>query len=91
MVASREPDVTRLLVRMERRGLIVRERRPDNRRFVTARITRQGLTMLKALDQPVLDMHTAQLAHMTRAELGQLAELLEQARREDRPAQPHRR
>jgi DNA-binding MarR family transcriptional regulator len=82
MVASREPDVTRLLVRMERQGLVERERRADNRRFVTARITRRGLTVLKVLDQPVLEMHAAQLRHMTRHELEQLAELLERARRE---------
>lgn len=89
MVVSREPDVTRLLVRMERQGLIVRRRRLDNRRFVTARITRHGLAVLKALDRPVLDMHAAQLAHMTRTELEQLAELLEQARREARTPPTH--
>jgi DNA-binding MarR family transcriptional regulator len=83
MVASREPDVTRLLVRMERQGLVERERRADNRRFVTARITPRGRRVLKALDRPVLDMHAAQLRHMTRHELEQLAELLERARRED--------
>ena len=88
MVASREPDVTRLLVRMERSGLVRRERDPDNRRIVTARITREALRVLQALDQPVLDMHADQLKHMTRRELEQLATLLERARREDdtRPA-----
>jgi MarR family transcriptional regulator, organic hydroperoxide resistance regulator len=88
MVASREPDVTRLLVRMERQGLVERERRADNRRFVTARITPQGRKVLKALDQPVLEMHAAQLEHMTRRELEQLAELLELARREDQVRPP---
>ena len=83
MVASREPDVTRLLVRMQRSGLVRRARRPDNRRIVTASITREGLRVLKALDQPVLDMHASQLKHMTRRELEQLATLLERARRED--------
>jgi DNA-binding MarR family transcriptional regulator len=88
MVASREPDVTRLLVRMERQGLVQRERRADNRRFVTARITPEGSRVLKALDQPVLEMHAAQLRHMSQRELERLAELLERARREDqaRPA-----
>jgi DNA-binding MarR family transcriptional regulator len=87
MVASREPDVTRLLVRMERRGLVARERPVENRRFVTVRITSQGRRLLKALDRPVLDMHAAQLRHMTRRELELLAGLLERARREgtDRP------
>ncbi len=83
MVASREPDVTRLLVRMEEHGLLKRERLSENRRVVTVRITREGLRILKALDGPVAEMHARQLRHMTRRELGQLAELLERARRED--------
>jgi DNA-binding MarR family transcriptional regulator len=83
MVASREPDVTRLLVRMEEHGLLKRERLSENRRVVTVRITREGLRILKALDGPVAEMHARQLRHMTRGELGQLAELLERARRED--------
>ena len=82
MVASREPDVTRLLVRMEERGLVERERRTDNRRFVVVRITVDGLRMLKALDGPVASMHATQLRHMNRRELELLAELLERARRE---------
>jgi DNA-binding MarR family transcriptional regulator len=82
MVASREPDVTRLLVRMEERGLVERERRTDNRRFVTIRITAAGLRVLAALDQPVADMHVAQLRHMSRKDLAHLADLLERARRE---------
>jgi DNA-binding MarR family transcriptional regulator len=83
MVVSREPDVTRLLIRMEGHGLVQRERRSDNRRFVTARITREGLRLLKALDAPVRQMHARQLRHMTRRELDLLAGLLERARHED--------
>lgn len=83
MVASREPDVTRLLVRMEKCGLVKRERPPENRRFVNVRITGQGLEVLKALDGPIGRMHTRQLRHMTRRELESLADLLERARRED--------
>ena len=83
MVASREPDITRLLVRMERLGLVERERRRDNRRVVTARLTREGLRVLSALDGPVARMHVEQLSHMPKRDLVALAELLEQARRED--------
>ena len=82
MVASREPDVTRLLVRMEEHGLVERDRRADNRRFVNVRITREGLRVLKALDAAVGEMHKRQLEHMTRRELEALAGLLERARRE---------
>ena len=83
MVASREPDVTRLLVRMEEHGLVERERRADNRRFVNVRITREGLRVLKALDAAVGEMHKRQLEHMTRRELEALAGLLERARKEE--------
>lgn len=82
MVASREPDVTRLLVRMEQAGLVRRERRTENRRFVHVRITREGLRLLEVLDEPVRRMHTRQLAHMSRPDLERLAELLERAREE---------
>ena len=82
MVVSREPDVTRLLVRMEENGLVQRERRAENRRFVHVRITREGLRVLKALDAPVGLMHQRQLQHMTRQELESLAGLLERARKE---------
>jgi DNA-binding MarR family transcriptional regulator len=71
---------------MEEHGLVGRERRADNRRFVTARITRKGLRLLKALDQPIRRMHARQLQHMTRRELDLLAGLLERARREDASA-----
>lgn len=83
MVASREPDVTRLLMRMERDGLVIRARRAENRRVVAARITRRGLGVLAELDEPVARMHRTQLSHMSRRELAQLAALLERARRED--------
>ncbi len=83
MVASREPDVTRLLVRMEERRLVRRRRRTDNRRVVTVRITPEGLRVLKALDGPIARMHSTQLRHMSRRELALLAGLLERARQED--------
>ena len=44
---SHDPDMTRLLDRMEKRGLITRERQTDDRRVVKTRITPQGLSLLK--------------------------------------------
>src|SRR5258705_3032466 len=82
MVVSREPDVTRLLIRMEKQGLVERERRSDNRRFVTARITGKGLRVLKALEDAVRRMHAQQLHHMTRRRLRQPASPLRPGARE---------
>ena len=50
---SHDPDMTRLLDRMEKRGLITRHRQTDDRRVVKTRITPRALSLLKTLDQPV--------------------------------------
>ncbi|HWZ98519.1 MAG TPA: MarR family transcriptional regulator [Candidatus Dormibacteraeota bacterium] len=73
---SHDPDMTRLLDRMEKRGLITRERQKDDRRVVKTRITAQGMEMLKRLDQPVREMHKQQFQHMNATKLKQLADLL---------------
>jgi DNA-binding MarR family transcriptional regulator len=73
---SHDPDMTRLLDRMEKRGLITRERQKDDRRVVKTRITAQGMEMLKRLDQPVREMHKQQFQHMNTIKLKQLADLL---------------
>jgi len=77
---SHDPDMTRLLDRMEKRDLIVRARQTDDRRVVKTRITREGLELLKTLDQPVRELHKRQFRHMTAARLKALAQLLEEAR-----------
>ena len=73
---SRDPDMTRLLDRMEKHNLITRQRQKEDRRVIKTRITAEGLKLLKKLDQPVHDLHKKQFRHMTAARLKQLAELL---------------
>jgi DNA-binding MarR family transcriptional regulator len=77
---SHDPDITRLLDRMEKRLLITRARQTDDRRVVKTRITPQGLSLLKTLDQPVHDLHERQFRHMSAARLKILSDLLEEAR-----------
>jgi DNA-binding MarR family transcriptional regulator len=77
---SHDPDITRLLDRMEKRGLIHRERQKDDRRVVKTRITSQGLGLLKPLDQPMRELHKQQFRHMSARRLKILAELLEEIR-----------
>jgi DNA-binding MarR family transcriptional regulator len=76
---SRDPDITRLLDRMENNKLITRERQKDDRRVIMARITADGLKLLKKLDRPVHELHKNQFRHMTAARLKELAELLNEA------------
>jgi DNA-binding MarR family transcriptional regulator len=77
---TRDPDMTRLLDRLESRGLISRSRSTIDRRVVYTRITEAGLLVLKQLDEPVRAMHRRQLGHMGEARLHELIRLLEAAR-----------
>ena len=77
---TRDPDVTRLLDRLEKRGLISRCRETRDRRTVMTRITPTGLKMLARLDKPVQAGHRRQLGHLGRERLRTLVELLRVAR-----------
>ncbi len=82
-LVSHAPDITRLIDRLEQRGLVDRQRVAGNRRVVQIGITEAGLTLLKTLDQPVRECHEKQLSHLSGAQLQSLIELLRTAR------QPH--
>jgi len=77
---TRDPDVTRLLDRLEKRGLVSRIREPGDRRTVRTRITPAGRKLLGRLDEPVQEIHRKQLGHLGKAQLRALAELLAAAR-----------
>ncbi len=81
-LVSRDPDVTRLLDRLEKRGLVERGRSATDRRVVTARITKQGIDLTNDLDGPITSMHDSQLGHMKKKALKKLVALLEQVRGE---------
>jgi DNA-binding MarR family transcriptional regulator len=80
---SHDPDMTRLLDRMEKRDLITRQRQKDDRRVVKTRITPEGLEVLKGLDEPVREVHKRQFRHIPSSRLKTLAELLDQVLRRE--------
>ncbi len=77
---TRDPDVTRLLDRLEKRGLVSRCRESKDRRMVLTRITPEGLKLLAGLDGPVEQAHRKQLGHLGRERLRALGELLQACR-----------
>jgi len=77
---SRDPDITRLLDRLEKRGLVSRCRETRDRRLVLTRITDPGLKLLAQLDGPVLDAHYLQLGHLGQEKLKTLMALLHEGR-----------
>jgi DNA-binding MarR family transcriptional regulator len=79
-LVSRAPDITRLLDKLEQRGLIARVRPAENRRVVRVAITDAGLGLLKELAGPLRDCHARQLGHLTAEQRRALVELLRAAR-----------
>ena len=77
---TRDPDVTRLLDRMEKRGLISRARESRDRRMVLARLTPEGRKLVDRLDEPVQKMHRKLLGHLGKEQVRTLRELLAAAR-----------
>src|ERR1700679_2458889 len=77
---TRDPDVTRLLDRLEKRALISRCRETKDRRTVMARISPEGLKLLAQLDGPVQAAHRKLLGHLGRERLQALSGLLSAAR-----------
>jgi DNA-binding MarR family transcriptional regulator len=80
-LVSRAPDITRLLDKLERRGLVERDRPAGDRRTVHIGITPKGLALLDELREPVRACHARQLGHLSPEELQALTALLQAARR----------
>lgn len=80
---TRDSDLTRLLDRLEARGLVARARDARDRRTVTAAITRAGLRLLRKLDGPVGRVHRERLGHIPRQRLETLRALAEEVRRRE--------
>lgn len=74
------PGITRLIDRLEAKGLVVRVRCDSDRRQIFCRITKPGLSLLAALDQPVRESEEASLSTLSERQLRQLLTLLEKAR-----------
>jgi DNA-binding MarR family transcriptional regulator len=74
------PGITRLLDRLEAKGLVARERPRHDRRQVTCRIRDAGLRMLARLDRAVDAADDTMLHPLSPAEQRQLIRLLERVR-----------
>ena len=77
---NRDPDITRLVDRLERRGLVARSREGRDRRVIITRITAAGLDLLRGLDRPIEEFNRKLLGHLGEQPLRNLLTLLEAAR-----------
>jgi DNA-binding MarR family transcriptional regulator len=75
-----DPDMTRMIDRLERRHLTARSRDARDRRVVVTRITPKGLTLLGELDGPVDALHERQFGHLSEDRLAGLTDVLRDAK-----------
>lgn len=75
-------DVTRLVDRLVRDGLVKRLNDQHDRRIVRTVLTERGCDKLKQVDAPLIEVHRRQLGHMSERQLGQLIRLLKRVRGE---------
>jgi DNA-binding MarR family transcriptional regulator len=79
-LVSSDPDITRLLGRLQKQKLIRRKRDPKDKRVIYATITAEGQRLLKESDPLVSDAIKQILKHMSRDKLTTLISLLEEVR-----------
>jgi DNA-binding MarR family transcriptional regulator len=77
---SKAPDITRIIDRLEQRGLVERQRDATNRRVVPIAITTAGSELLDEIAGPLRECHARQLGHLSKGDLSQLTALLRAAR-----------
>lgn len=79
-MVEKTPGITRLLDRLERKGLIARERLPEDRRQVLVSITEAGRELLASLDEPVREATSAVLWEIEDGEVAALDDALARIR-----------
>jgi len=79
-----DPDVTRLLDRLEARGFVTRARDTEDRRVVLARITPEGLAVLEKHGATIAALHAEQFSRLDADEFDTLGALLEKLHGGDR-------
>lgn len=85
-MVERTPGVTRLIDRLEGRGLVDRETPQQDRRQVLCRITPQGAEVLKRLDKPVSDLARSAVAALGEKDQRKLIACLDAVRLTHEPA-----
>lgn len=80
-MVTRQPDMPRLIERLEKQGFASRERCETDRRVVWVSLTKKGKSVLKQIDAPLDELHRDQLQHLSEKQMKTLSQLLVKARR----------
>ena len=73
---SRQPDVTRIVDRLEDMGWVTRARDTKDRRVVYVRLSRRGHALCEKVESSLLQVHRDQFSHLSKNEMKLLNQLL---------------
>lgn len=79
-MVEKTPGITRLIDRLEAKGLVLRDRPAGDRRRILISITDEGLALLDGLEDPVREATAAVLEPLDPGEVDQLKSLLARIR-----------
>jgi DNA-binding MarR family transcriptional regulator len=79
-LVAHDPDITRLMDRLEQRGLVMRDRGKTDRRVITHRLTAAGMELVNALDRPIEELNRRIMGCLEPRKLRDLVALLEEVR-----------
>jgi len=85
-MTTHDPDMTRLLDKLEERGVIERWRDKDDRRVYRVKLTRHGARLLRELSQITRELHRKQFNTIDRRKVTTLTRLLESVNEAPIPA-----
>ena len=71
------PNLATLLDRLEKRGLVVRQRNPNDKRSQTLVLTAEGRNLCKKADKTVFELETEATSMLSDAERAELLRLLQ--------------
>jgi len=75
------PAITGLIDKLEKKGLVKRERSEEDRRVWYVKLTKKGERLIDEMREPNTAMHKLLVGHMAKKEAQQLLCLLEKARK----------
>lgn len=76
-MTTHDPDMTRLLDKLEARGIVVRKRDPEDRRVYRVSLTREGARVLKNLTKITRELHRRQFCTLNKRQVQQVSRLLD--------------
>ena len=80
-LVTKEPDITRLIDRLEKMSFVRRVRSNSDRRVIYIKINEKGIRTLKEMDEPVLNLLKKLLGHLSSKELSEVTNLMVKARK----------